>query len=67
MTPGWCESFGKALAERDEQKRAAALGVAPRRNFRIDRVRMAASAAKGGRKGAVSKARARAAAEESEK
>lgn len=60
MTPGWCESFGKALAERDEQKRAAALGVEPRRNFRIDKARMAASAAKGARKGAISKARARA-------
>ena len=64
MTPGWCESFGKALAERDEQKRAAALGVTPRRNFRIDRVRQAASAAKGGRNGAISKERARAVTEE---
>jgi hypothetical protein len=49
--PGWADTIGKALASKDETERAEAVGLTPRRNFRIDRKRQAESAARGGRLG----------------
>lgn len=56
LEPGWCDRIAPAVASTDEHTRATALGVTPRRNFRIDPKRRAASAARGGQLGAISKA-----------
>lgn len=45
---GWAETLGKGLASKDEQERAAAMGVDPRRCFRINRAAQKESAARGG-------------------
>lgn len=59
MKLGWAEEMGLALASKDETVRAAAMGAKPRRCFRINDAKIAASAAKGGHLGALSKARKR--------
>lgn len=51
LAPGWVEAVGKAAASKDETERAEALGLKPRRNFRIDRKRRSESAARGGKLG----------------
>lgn len=51
FTPGWADEIGKALASKDEQERATAMGVQPRRCFRINTKARAESAARGGRLG----------------
>jgi hypothetical protein len=64
LEPGWCDRIAPDLSEKDEPRRASALGLEPRRDFRIDRKRRAASASLGGRKGAVTKAARRKLAEQ---
>jgi hypothetical protein len=54
--PGWVDRIAPAVATKEEHTRATAMGLVPRRNFRIDRARRAASAALGGQRGAVTKA-----------
>lgn len=54
--PGWAEKLGDIMGGDDEAERAEASGLTQRRCFRKDFDRMAASASKGGQKGAVSKA-----------
>lgn len=49
--PGWVDAIAKAVSSKDEKQRAEALGYVPRRCFRIDRARLAASASRGGRIG----------------
>lgn len=51
LAPGWAETLGKAAASKDEQERAKALGLKPRRCFRINRAAQKESAARGGRLG----------------
>jgi hypothetical protein len=51
LAPGWADALGRAAASKDEKERAAALGLEPRRNFRIDRKRRSESAARGGKLG----------------
>lgn len=51
LKPGWCEAFTKACATKDEKVVAEAIGHAPRKRYRIDPRRTAASAARGGRIG----------------
>lgn len=51
LKPGWADLLAPAVKTGDEATRAEALGVKPRRNFRIDRTRMADSARRGGQLG----------------
>jgi hypothetical protein len=51
LAPGWVDAIAKGVASKDEAERAEALGLKPRRNFRIDRARQRESAARGGRLG----------------
>lgn len=51
LKPGWADEFAKTAATKDEKSIAEALGHAPRKRFRIDPARLAASAARGGRIG----------------
>lgn len=51
LKPGWADAFTKACATKDEKTVAEALGHAPRKVFRLDPARLAASAARGGRIG----------------
>jgi hypothetical protein len=48
--PGWADAYGKAMADKDEEAKCEATGLTPRRNFPINRERMAASARKGSQK-----------------
>lgn len=56
LEPGWVDRIAPAVSSKDERTRATAMGLTPRRNFRIDPKRRAASAALGGQRGAISKA-----------
>jgi len=47
----WVDSIAAAVKSNDEATRAGALGYKPRKRLRIDRARIAASAARGGRIG----------------
>jgi len=47
----WVDSIAAAVKSNDETTRAEALGYKPRKRFRIDPARLAASAARGGRIG----------------
>lgn len=51
LGPYWADSIAAAVRTGDEKERAAALGVAPRKRFRINSARLLDSAAKGGRIG----------------
>jgi hypothetical protein len=51
LAPGWADAIAKGVASKSEPERAEALGVKPRRNFKIDRARQRESAARGGRLG----------------
>lgn len=51
LGPYWADSIAAAVRTGDEKERADALGVAPRKRFRINPARLLDSAAKGGRIG----------------
>lgn len=53
--PGWADAYGKAMADKDEGAKCEATGLTPRRNFPLNRDRMAESAARGGKLGARTK------------
>jgi hypothetical protein len=55
LAPGWADKLGEIMGGDDEQERAQASGLTQRRCFRKDFDRMAASASKGGQKGAVTR------------
>lgn len=59
IKPGWVEEMGQLLASKDETVRATAMGVTPRRCFRRNDAKIAASAARGGRLGSIAKIRKR--------
>jgi hypothetical protein len=52
---GWAEAYGAALADQDEQRKADATGLKPRKCIRVSWERRAASARLGGQRGAVTK------------
>jgi hypothetical protein len=55
LKPGWADQLGAIMGGDDEQLRAESSGLAQRRCFRKDFDKMAASASKGGQKGAVTR------------
>jgi hypothetical protein len=49
--PGWADAAGRGASSPDEQTRAKALGVTPRRCFRVSQADVSASRARGSRRG----------------
>lgn len=53
--PGWVDSLASAVKSRDEETRAKALGVKPRRNFRVVAADVEQSRRRGSRRGPASR------------
>ncbi len=51
LPPGWTDAFTRGVSSPDEATRAEALGVQPRRCFRVSEADTARSAARGRRRG----------------
>lgn len=54
LQPGWVDAYALAVKNSEREK---VTGAKPRKNNPIDRAKLRESAAKGGRKGGVSRAR----------